>query len=462
MSKHKLGICIPYRNRKDHLDRLVPHLTKFLNERGIDHKFYVAHQIDDKLFNRGAMKNIAAKRAFDDGCDYIAWHDVDMLPNDEDCDYSYPETTPVHIATKLSKYAYSMGYEQYFGGVVIFNKEQVERTNGYSNDYWDWGQEDDDLFWRCYYENYTDNTVFETIEGKDVGIFNGKSSYFKIPVDRSISSILNRDHTISMLINADQQPERVPIWLVGDKERKFIEYPILRKEGSWSWGFSFNNSRTYNVLYFDVQNNPLYNWVKRSENEWTKFTVSYKEEKDELYVYLNDQLVSTNGDILRNKPFILPNKLKYQTPVGSLILGFCPQSGNYLKGKIGGIQIYDECFTSYDEIENGNPILDYDFSNVSQYPNRDVEFTKEDIKIVKNILPHRREGKFYCLPHEDLGFVNGTWKQGETTAKNERRFVTEMQQGKINYKEDGMNTLKYELVELIQYSENCEMLNVKL
>ena len=37
---------------------------------------------------------------------------------------------------------------------VLFNKEQVEKTNGYSNDYWDWGMEDDDLFWRCYLEGY--------------------------------------------------------------------------------------------------------------------------------------------------------------------------------------------------------------------------------------------------------------------------------------------------------------------
>ena len=37
-------------------------------------------------------------------------------------------------------------YQEYFGGAVVFTKEQVEATNGYSNDYWDWGMEDDDLF----------------------------------------------------------------------------------------------------------------------------------------------------------------------------------------------------------------------------------------------------------------------------------------------------------------------------
>jgi hypothetical protein len=46
-----------------------------------------------------------------------------------------------------------------------------------------------------------------------------------------------------------------------------------------------------------------------------------------------------------------------------------------------------------------------------------------------------------CLPHIDEGYVAGKWAKGETTARNEKRFVTEMQQGKINYKEDGINKI---------------------
>ena len=83
---HKLGICIPYRDRRSHLEELVDKLGKLLTKKGINHKFYVGHQVDEKLFNRGAMKNIAAQYAFNDGCDYIAWHDVDMVP-DENVDY---------------------------------------------------------------------------------------------------------------------------------------------------------------------------------------------------------------------------------------------------------------------------------------------------------------------------------------------------------------------------------------
>ena len=78
------------------------------------------------------------------------------------------------------------------------------------------------------------------------------------------------------------------------------------------------------------------------------------------------------------------------------------------------------------------------------------------------MLPHRRDGSFYCLPHTDEGFVNGKWAKGESTARNEKRFVTEMQQKKIDYKSDGINNIKYETVEVINHSEKCKLYNVKL
>jgi hypothetical protein len=33
---------------------------------------------------------------------------------------------------------------------------------------------------------------------------------------------------------------------------------------------------------------------------------------------------------------------------------------------------------------------------------------------------------------------------------------------KIDYKNDGMSNLKFELVETVMFDDNCEMLNVKL
>ena len=61
--------------------------------------------------------------------------------------------------------------------------------------------------------------------------------------------------------------------------------------------------------------------------------------------------------------------------------------------------------------------------------------------------------------------MGGTWKKGETTAKNEKRFVSEMQQGLINYKEDGLsnilNVMDIDNIDVSLYP-NTKFINVKM
>jgi hypothetical protein len=463
---HKLGICIPYRNRKEHIERLIPHLSKHLTSRNIDHKFYVGHQVDDKLFNRGAMKNIAAHYAFEDGCDYIAWHDVDMLSH-EDGDYSYPEKYPLHIATKLSKYQYGLGYDQYFGGVVLFTKEQAYDTNGYSNEYWDWGQEDDDLFWRCYFEGMTTGKIIKKYSNKRVANFNGNDSFITIPTDREISSSLHGDHTISILFNAEQQQEKTPIWLVGDTMKRFVEYPLLRKDGSWTWGLSFNNSRAVTMTLFDRDNRHHYNWAKRFEGLWTWVTLTYREGDNQVYFYINDELVCQMDGIKQKKPFPIFGQLRSHDAVRPFLIGFCNHMNTFFKGKIAEVNISNKFTDNILEIfeDKKDQLINCNFTNNLQLQNNNVTFTDEDIEIVENILPFRVEGSFECMSHVDEGYVNGGWAKGETTARNEKRFVTEMQQGKIKYKEDGLNKI-LDVMDIDSVDEtlypNTMFINVKM
>lgn len=472
--KPKLGICIPYRNRKEHIEKLIPRLTEHLNKLDIPHKFYVGHQVDEKLFNRGAMKNIAAYHAFEDGCDYIAWHDVDMVPNSDDCDYSYPSEYPIHIATKLSKYEYKLGYEQYFGGVVLFTKDQVEKTNGYSNDYWDWGQEDDDLFWRAYYEGMTTYKVFQKYDNRLVAEFNGDDSFIAFKVDRNISSCLHQDHTISMLFKAEQQPNKVPIWLVGDSERKFIEYPLIRKNGSFNWGISFNNSRAISSIVFDKDSTHYYNYAKRFENEWTWVTVSYDSENGNYYLYVNDELNYNMNGVKEHIPLHIEKKLKNHDSQKPIFIGVCPQTSVFLKGKIAEVKIYNKFVKDINTIfeDKSNLVLHYNFDvsekdivNDYEFYNNNTIFVNEDIEVKDLILPYRREGSFDCIYHDDEGFVNGKWVKGDTTARNEKRFVTEMQQNKIDYKNEGYNKI-LNMTNLVDIDEsmfpNTKFINVTM
>jgi hypothetical protein len=305
----KLGVCVPYRNREEHMNQFVPWVTNFLTKKGIDHTIYIAHQCDEYLFNRGLMKNIAAKHAIDDGCDYIVWHDIDMVPEDDSCDYSYPTENPQHIAVRISQSDYQLKYQEYFGGAVVFTKEQVLKTNGYSNDYWDWGMEDDDLFWRCVMEGYVDKQTIDFAKVKNVAVFDGKSSYIKIPSSEKNRIAISNSHTISVLVKADQQIEKVPIWLIGDSNRKFVEYPIFRKPG-YDWGLSFNNSRAYTGMLWNAHREHIYQWFKRYEGEWTWVTMVIDDLKKKMHFYLNGNESDARNGTGTQSPFEYQYNLK--------------------------------------------------------------------------------------------------------------------------------------------------------
>ena len=42
-----------------------------------------------------------------------------------------------------------MPYEGIFGGITALLPEHFKKMNGFSNDYWGWGGEDDDFAYRC-------------------------------------------------------------------------------------------------------------------------------------------------------------------------------------------------------------------------------------------------------------------------------------------------------------------------
>jgi hypothetical protein len=466
----KLGVCVPYRNREEHMNIFVPHVSKFLEERGIEHTIYLAHQCDEKLFNRGLMKNIAAKHAFDDGCDYIVWHDIDMVPEDESCDYSFPINNPQHIAVSISQSDYQLKYEEYFGGAVLFSKEQVEKTNGYSNDYWDWGMEDDDLFWRCVMEGYAEKTKLDYDGEEYVAYFNGIDSKIEFSPSREQRNAISNSHTVSILVKADQQIEKVPIWLIGDNERKFVEYPIFRKPG-YDWGLSFNNSRAYTVMLWDRMKTHLYQWIKRYENQWTWITLSVNTDRKFVHFYLNGKESDARLGTGTSSPLQYTEPLK-KYGMEPFQIGYSAGNGEaYFKGGIAQIQMWDRCLSKteiknlHKETPKNNLVLDLFTMNLDFGNRTNVELKKEKIEIPNTILPYRRNGRFKCLPHQTEGLikVNGIdkWAKGETTAKNEERYILQMQQGKIDYKSDGINSMKYELISIDTIYNRHKMINVK-
>ena len=95
-SPNKLGIIVPYRNRYKQLILFKRKISEYMTNRGIDYELIVVEQDDAKLFNRGMLLNIGFEESLKLECNYVVFHDIDMLPLKVDYTYS---NVPVHLAT---------------------------------------------------------------------------------------------------------------------------------------------------------------------------------------------------------------------------------------------------------------------------------------------------------------------------------------------------------------------------
>jgi len=144
----RLAVIVPVRDREHHLAQLVPRLRTKLQEQAIPHRILVVEQSPGRLFNKGVLFNSAFRVAADD-CDYVCLHDVDAVPIE--VNYGCP-SEPLRLVTRLvgSRHGAARG-ERYFGGAISLKREHYQAANGFSNEYWGWGKEDDDFLFRLWF-----------------------------------------------------------------------------------------------------------------------------------------------------------------------------------------------------------------------------------------------------------------------------------------------------------------------
>ncbi|XP_024268706.1 beta-1,4-galactosyltransferase 1 isoform X3 [Oncorhynchus tshawytscha] len=100
----------------------------------------------DDTFNRAKLMNIGyaeALKEYDYDC--FVFSDVDIIPMDDRNPYKC-FSQPRHLSVSMDKFGFKLPYNQYFGGVSALSKEQFLEINGFPNNYWGWGGEDDDIF----------------------------------------------------------------------------------------------------------------------------------------------------------------------------------------------------------------------------------------------------------------------------------------------------------------------------
>ena len=450
---HKLGIIVPYRDRKTQLKRFLSHMKDYIKD--IDYEIFIIEQSDDKPFNRGKLLNAGYKYALDKGCDYFVFHDVDMLP--EDVDYSYSDK-PLHLATHLQEHDYETTFFDYFGGVTMFTKEDFKTINGFSNDYWGWGFEDDDLLIRCLQSNL--ELDMETNDDSDISEFEtfrftGDTSYIKYK-SKTTSSLLQDEFSISILV----KPSKIKL----NENKDYDEFPILSIPG-YNIGLFYNSFRRFFCQVYDVEKTPYSITTDIVGEKWSHLCMTYSNENI-LKFYLNGNLVDT----VKMKEEIL------QLSSDEVFVGASngeKTNKEFFYGLISNIEIYDIAL-SHDEVkeinENPTKIKLRNFGNFksSEFIYSQVQpqlasteevidiggeynVTLNNVKIekykqsFKTFLPKplRRNSKFKSLEHKTNSSVGNKWVH-DITRKNQIKYYNEVRQDIVDSNIDGLNTCRYD------------------
>ena len=453
MSK-KLGLIVPYRDRLLHLVKFKTYMPQYLSHRKIPFELIFVHQDDAKLFNRGMLLNIGFKHAQKLGCDYVVFHDVDLLP--VDVDYSY-EDKPIHLAKTIQYHddkreiKNKITFDKYFGGVTLFPVKDFIKINGYSNKYWGWGYEDDDLLLRCIKKNVgvNEHKIKNMGRPKKSLYFNGLNAYVKIKNNFPI----NKDITFFVSFYPDE--------ITCDHTKETDVFTFFSIPG-YDTAVSFNSFSRYNFCTFTNSDEVRYINTDIKTNYKTNIAITIDVYNKKIRMY---------QDCIFVEELSFPQKLRNYSKEEFIYLGVGDpnreDSPNYFKGYIDSFAIYDTALNDEEILAissdvnliknessknlklyyNSQIVKDYKLIDLSVGDN-DGEIINCDIQDVdfpeyKNfIIPHRRDCTFFSLPHEENGFENNKWKT-EFTRWNQLRFINEVSKNDILLRNDGLSDLAY-------------------
>ena len=470
---HKLGVIIPYRNRYRQVVKFKETFHKHMKKYhlGIDYTVIVVEQDDSAAFNRGKLLNIGFLKAKELKCDYVVFHDVDMLPMNVDYSYS---NKPIHLATHFRSKGETLGlhFDKYFGGVTLFPTTEFETINGYSNKYWGWGFEDDDLLYRCEANHLPLATKKIETSGANTAAleFNG------IDASVELANKVNTNKDFTIWVSFDPEPYKLDTTKANDRN-------VIFTIPGYDFALIYDSFNRYCVEIFD-RRGEMTTIATRIKPEYkTNLAVTWSAFDKELSFYQDGRIVDK---------VTLEERLWNYSKSSKIYLGcsnpdetFRPQT--FFKGKIDCFATYEENlpatalqdmsynkhfgltskFESYDH--SSSLTTYYDAKFVRHYKLMDLSESRnlgtiENCSVVKydykeymyEKIPYRRESSFNLLDHEPGGYIDGRWKD-QLTRYNQLRFSNEVRTGEYDIKSDGLNSMEYTIHSCTEVDRNVQL-----
>lgn len=460
---HKLGIIVPYRDRPKQLREFMRELPKFMFYRNtkVKYEVIVVNQKDIKKFNRGKLLNIGFIEAEKRGCDYVIFHDIDMIPTQGS--YNYRDY-PVQLA---NTFEFRDDFKRtitkdYFGGVTLFPVEDFKKINGYSNKYRGWGFEDNDLLMRCVEQGITLKEVGLRTPplNKKVLKFNGKTSIVKVPNKFTFVRPISFVCTF--------KPDAIKC----NPNEITDEFAAFGIPG-YDLNLSFNSFRTYkfelflvNDVTYSITTDYIPNMTVRcvvtidprtreieffvngkriGKNTWDKYQI--RKYNNEPFLYLGAAAPER-----KEKPkffkgsidsFAVFNKVLSREEIKDISLNITDEL--LTSRKFGYtdelVTYYDTRYLENDKLidlsgnENNGTVIDCEVDEVNSLPYHTIK------------LPIRERCKYRLLKHDEGGYVDGYWKDWQSR-KNQIHYTQLVEKGSANIENDGLSTCNYKILDV--------------
>lgn len=219
----KLVFIVPYRNRATQLEAFKEKMKIILEDyTKQDYIIHYIHQMDERVFNRGAMKNIgflAVKNKYPN--DYknitLVFNDVDTMPVRKNL---------FHYHTVPGVVKHFFGFLHTLGGIVSIKAADFEKVNGFPN-FWAWG--------------YEDNLLQKRLE--NIGITIDRSIFYKL----GDKNIIQRNEEITREVNQSEYDRYLRNTREGIYSIQNLDYTIDDESGF------------VNVKWFNTEYNPNVN-----------------------------------------------------------------------------------------------------------------------------------------------------------------------------------------------------------
>lgn len=376
-------------------------MSKYLKD--FEYEVFVIEQKDKKPFNRGKLLNIGSKYAMENGCDYLCFHDVDLLPIE--VDYSYPEH-PTSLISEIENKDGDILF-RYFGGVTLFNVEDFISINGYSNNYWGWGFEDDDLFHRV-----THGGLYFDVE--KIGVKNystfwidfKENDYGYVEIE---PTMIDGDFEIECSVKVETK--------YFDQNKDYDEYPIFSLPG-YNIGLFYNSFNRFFFQVYDIHKKPYSITTDVFDDIHATFKIVKR--KNKIIMYMSNTYV---GEIeLEDDILNLGNRFIY-------ISSFSDRELCEFDMKLTSFKINERELSTTDIVlKGGNVVTDGQLPSSTSIPK-----------------PIRRMGIFRELYHDNNSSIEKSWVHKETRT-NQIYYNNIVKQNLSDFMSEGLNSIKYSLI----------------